>query len=404
MGVQWQSTGFQGVRFYKHPTRKHGVKYDRYFAIRYQYDGKRREEGLGWSSEGWTAEKAFKERAELKEAHKTGRGEKTLADKRAKVKKQEELTAKEKITFKTFFDETYYPQAKTDKDPQSYKREKGLFKNWINPAIGSLPFKDIAPIHIEKIKRNMAKAKKSPRSAQYCLAVIRQIFNHAFRHGVFSGENPVKKVKIPTVDNKRLRFLIKEEAETLLDELKKESQEMWEMALLSLHCGLRASEIFRLTWIDLDIEKGLITAKDSKNKKTRYAYMTEQVKHMLFNKETGGPNDLLYPAPGGKLRREIPRTFEKVVKNLELNEGIIDRRDKLVFHTLRHTYASWLVQAGESLYVVKERMGHSTIAMTERYSHLAPGNAEQTVKTIESFLNQSEPGSKFNANLKEQSK
>ena len=61
MPVQWQSTGFPGVRFYKHPNRKHGVKYDRYFAIRYQHDGKRREEGLGWSSEGWTAEKAFKE-------------------------------------------------------------------------------------------------------------------------------------------------------------------------------------------------------------------------------------------------------------------------------------------------------------------------------------------------------
>lgn len=389
MGVQWQSAGFRGVRFYKHPTRKHGVKYDRYFAIRYQHDGKRREEGLGWSSEGWTAEKAFKERAELREAHRTGKGEKTLADKRAKAKKQEELASKEKITLKAFFDDTYYSQAKADKDPQSYKREKGLFKNWINPVIGALPFKDIAPIHIEKIKRNMAKSKKSPRSVQYCLAVIRQIFNHAFRHGVFSGENPVKKVKMPTVDNKRVRFLTKSEAETLLNALKKESIEMWEMALLSLHCGLRASEIFRLTWIDINTEQNLITAKDSKGKKTRYAYMTDQVKEMMMNKDIGKLDNLLYPAPGGGQRREIPRSYENVVKDLGFNESVTDRRDKVVFHTLRHTYASWLVQQGVDLYVVKDRLGHSTLAMTERYAHLAPENSKQTATVIENFFNQS---------------
>jgi integrase len=402
MPVEWNSTEYTGVRFYKHKTRKHGVKYDRYFAIRYQKDGKRKEEGLGWSSEGWSAKDAALELAQLKKAAKTGKGLTRLSERRKRKNDLKERKAKERISFKEFFDDIYYPQAQADKDPQSYKRENGLFKKWINPVIGGLPFKGIAPIHLEKIKKNMADTKKSPRSIEYCLAVIRQVFNHAFRNGIFQGDNPVKKVKTPKVDNKRLRFLTREEAKSLLKELKNESQEMWEMALLSLHCGLRASEIFRLTWIDLDIENGLITAKDSKNKKTRYAYMTEQVKQMLLDKEIGSPNDLLYSAPDGGLRREIPRSFEKVVKDLKLNEGITDRRDKAVFHSLRHTYASWLVQSGESLYVVKERLGHSTMAMTERYSHLAPGNAEQTVKTIESFLNQ--PESENDTEIKELAK
>jgi site-specific recombinase XerD len=401
MPVKWISTNFPGVRYYKHKTRKHGVAYDKYFAIRYQKDGRRKEEGLGWSSEDWTAEDAALELAQLKKASKTGRGLTRLSERRKRRSDLKERIAKESVTFKEFFTDVYYPLAQADKDPQSYKREYGLFNIWIDPIIGALPFKNIAPIHLEKIKRNMTKAEKSPRSVQYCLAVVRQVFNHAFRNSVFNGDNPVKKVKIPKVDNKRLRFLTREEAKTLFEAVKKESTEMWEMALLSLHCGLRASEIFRLTWIDINTEQGLMTAKDSKGNKTRYAYMTDQVREMLLNKDIGKLDDLLYPSTGGGQRREIPRSFEKVVKDLKLNEGITDRRDKVVFHTLRHTYASWLVQSGESLYVVKERLGHSTMAMTERYSHLAPGNAEQTVRTLEKILNSDENSTVVDLNEKE---
>lgn len=70
MPVQWKKTKHVGVRFHEHPTRKHGVNFDRYFAIRYQRDGKRVKEG--WASVKWTAEKAALELAELKKAHMTG--------------------------------------------------------------------------------------------------------------------------------------------------------------------------------------------------------------------------------------------------------------------------------------------------------------------------------------------
>ena len=57
--------------------------------------------------------------------------------------------------------------------------------------------------------------------------------------------------------------------------------------------------------------------------------------------------------------------------------------------TLRHTFASWLVQSGESLYTVKELLGHSTMAMTERYSHLASKNLKNAVKKLEDSLKNS---------------
>lgn len=384
--LKWLSTKFPGVRYRKHSTRKHGIKFDRYFAIRYQRAGKRREESLGWTSEGWTAEKAALTLAEFKNAYKTGSGEPTsLSEKRAIEKNLKLKKKREQITFKHIFENDYFPQAKSDKALETVSGEKSLFRLWIGPVVGTLPLKDIAPIHLEKIKKNMKDDNKSPRTIVYMLSVVSQVFNFAIRNNLYRGNNPVSQVKKPKIDNKRLRFLTRDEADTLLNKLKEEDQEMWEIALISLHCGLRASEIFRLTWVDLNTDKGLITVKNAKGMKTRFAYMTKQTKKMFLDKGIGKLNKLLYPAPGGTQRREISRSFERVVKLLGLNAGIEDRRDKFVYHSLRHTYASWLVQQGIDIYVVKERLGHSTLATTERYSHLAPENSQETIAAIENF-------------------
>ena len=394
MSVKWKKTKHPGVRFYEHPTRKHGIQKDKYFSIRYQKNGKRIEEGLGWASKGWDADKASIELAALRKAAITGEGPTRLRDKRKLVeekKKDEEMEREQReregITFADIFNNRYYPQAKHDKDPQSYKREKSLFENWIDSVIGKLPLKDIAPTHIEKIKQNMKKSDLSPRSIQYCLAVVRQVFNFSYRHGIFSGDNPVTKVKIPKVDNRRMRFLTRTEADKLLNKLRVEAPETWEMAIISLHCGLRASEIFHLTWGDIKTDLSMIQVKDTKNTLSRVAHMTEHIRKMFLNKQKGQPTELVFPGPNDGIRSEISRAFERVVKELKLNEGIEDRRDKVCFHTLRHTYASWLVQEGESIYVVKDRLGHSTLAMSERYSHLAPENSQGTVKVIERIVN-----------------
>ena len=384
--AKWLSTKFPGVRYREHKTRNHGIRKDRYFAIRYQADGDRKEEGVGWWSEGWTAEKAALLLSDLKNSYRQGKGEDRLFERRLKAKAEQEKQRLENITFKEVFEKHYFPLAKSEKAFKSHDRERGLFYNWIDPVIGNLSLPDIAPIHIEKIKKNLVDAQKSPRSVQYCLAVIRQIFNYSFMNGLFHDDNPVKKVKQPKVDNKRLRFLTVKESELLLNSLKIEAPELMEMALISLHCGLRASEIFSLTWIDLNIDQGTIAIKDPKVI-TRIAHMTETIKNLFLSKNIGKPTDLIYPSDDGQKRKEISTAFRRIIEKLGFNDGITDRRDRVVFHTLRHTYASWLVQEGESLYTVKELMGHSTLAMTERYSHLSPGDTKKAVKKIENKIN-----------------
>jgi integrase len=74
------------------------------------------------------------------------------------------------------------------------------------------------------------------------------------------------------------------------------------------------------------------------------------------------------------------------VADLGLNAGIKDPRQKVVFYTLRHTFASWLVQKGVPLYNVSQLMGHSDLQMTKRYAHLAPENQKAAIMVLEGVM------------------
>ncbi|TVM14160.1 site-specific integrase [Oceanidesulfovibrio indonesiensis] len=378
MAAKIVKTKYPGVRYREHATRRHGVRYDRYFFIRYKLHGKDVEEALGWASEGMTAQKASGVLAELKENHRTGKGPQTLREvrqqeeeARAHAEAAKKRQEKENITFREYFEQTYFPQAKEDKSKRSYKREEQLCNLWLAPVIGEIPLKDVTPAQLNAVKRNMSKAGRAARSIQYALAVVRQVYNNAKHHGAFEGENPVSKVKMPSVENKRIRFLSRTEAGQLLEALKDSSEDVYEMALLSLHCGLRAGEVFNLAWGCVNFEESTLTLIDTKSR-DRVVYMTEQVKHMLLGKERGAPGALVFPARGGGKIQAISKTFDRVVKSIGLNEGIEDPRQKVTFHTLRHTFASWHVQQGHDLYVVQKLLGHSNLTMTQRYAHLTP--------------------------------
>lgn len=383
MGKKWHGSKFKGVRFYEHEIRKHGVRKDRYYTIRYQKDGKRREEGLGWASQGWSEQKAALTLAELKQASITGKGAATLKERRANLEAKRRQRQLDSLSFGQFFREMYFPQAQADKSPSSYSREDALFRIWITPVIGEIPLKDISPFHLEKIKKSMANAGQSPRSIQYALAIIRQVFNHARRLGLYNGENPISKIKMPRVNNGRLRFLTHDEADLLLETLRERSQQTYEMAMLALYCGLRFGEIAGLAWQDININEGILIIRDSKSGYTRYAYMPSQVKAMLEAKERETPDSLVFPDRHDGRMRKISRTFDRTIVELGLNDDIADSRMKATFHTLRHSFASWLVQDGVDFYTVQKMLGHLTGAMTQRYSHLAKGTFQAAIRTLE---------------------
>jgi integrase len=395
MGVKWIKTKFPGIRYYEHKTRNYNAcDKDRYYTIRYKLNGKDKEEALGWASAGWTKKKAAARLYELKENQRTGIGEKTLAEKREasaerdRVKQEaEEQTKKENISFNSVFDK-YIEQSQHDKDSETFKGELWRYNKWLNPLFGKTPMKNISPFILEKLKKQMFDAGKAPKTIRHVLAIIQQVFNYAKNHDLYNGDNPVSKVKKPSEDNRRSRFLSHEEAALLLDALQQVSPTTHNMALLSLHCGLRAGEIFSLTWNDIDFRNGTILIKDTKSGRNRNAVMTSDVREMLDQRSRHKTSDLVFPSRTGTRMEEVSNTFDRVINRLGLNTGVKDRRHKVVFHTLRHTYASWLVMSGVDLYTVQRLMGHSTISMTERYSHLAPDHLRKAVSKLEDSINQ----------------
>jgi integrase len=383
----WFTTKHKGLRYREHPTRKHGIRKDRFYQYRMMVDGRRVQESFGWMSEGWTENHCLVEIAKLKQARITGEGETTLKERRARAEAKRQAEQLELLTLGQVWSE-YLPQAKADRGETSLVREESLYQNWIEPALGDKPIKQIAAIHLEKLKSNMAKQGKSARTIQYVLAVIRQVFNYAKRHNLFNDDNPVSKVKKPSEDNRRVRFLSRDEADLLLDELKKRSQALHDQALLSLHTGMRAGEIFNLRWKDIDFDRAMITLWDTKNKSTRTSFMTEAVRDMLLRRQPleADPQALVFPGRNGVRIKQISESFNRAVNALGYNRTVDDPRQKVVFHTLRHTFASWLVESGTDLYTVKELMGHKDLKMTQRYSHLAPDTLQAAIKNFDLTL------------------
>jgi len=306
------------------------------------------------------------------------------------------------ITFAAFWETEYLPAAEATKTRKTVDTEKSYFEKWIAPALGDIPLQKINAAKLEALVLHVQKTGKSAQTVRHILGIVSRVWNKAWTRSLVQGDNPTRRVKKPQQDGKRTRFLTQEEARTLLDELAKRTPDIHDEAILALFCGLRAGEIHSLTWGDIDPQYETILIRDPKNRKNRYAFITQEVQTMLERRSAAqAKTALIFPATNGKQRQWISETFNRVVDVLGLNNSgeftmnehgeqvplkISDLRQRVCFHTLRHTFASWLVQRGTPLYEVAKLIGHSTIRMTERYSHLAPDSLRKAALSLEGSL------------------
>ena len=390
----WRKARYPGVRYREHHERRYNGKNDRYFTIRYKRNGKSVTEAVGWASHGMNEQKANMMRAEIVQNIREGRRPQSLAEKRQMeddrikaIEKEADLENKKNVTFDRLADE-FLKWAKVNK--KDHINDKSRYRNHIQPFIGKVHARDVSPFILEQFKCNLQEKGLSPKTTHNCLTLIRTIFRKGKIWGLYHGEIPTEKITFPKIDNNRTRFLSHQEASALTEKLKKRSEQVYQQAMLSIHAGLRFSEIANLTRADVDLDNGILQIRDPKGL-SRQAFITKPLEELFLSRKnltSKSPDDLIFPSTKGTIQQQISKAFYKVIDNLGFNDGITDRRQKVCFHTLRHTFGSWLAIQGTSLYEIMELMGHKDIKMTQRYAHLMPSVKRAAVnKMAETFQN-----------------
>ncbi len=250
-----------------------------------------------------------------------------------------------------------------------------------------------------KLKKSNA-AKSTPRTkprktlagqtVNNIFSFMRSAINRAIATGVWSGVNPLSTKggtwKMVKANNERLRFLTREEAKALLDDLEKRHSQLHDMALLSLRTGLRPTEIFKLRGQDVDANAcGLYIIQ--KGGKRVFVRVPEDMVQMLQTYRRK-PAEPIFQQPRKKTAFDkTPACFQTAVRKLNLAPENGDSLYAVTLHTMRHTFASWLAQSGKvTLMELQKLMRHKNITMTMRYAHLFPGQENEKLSIIGDML------------------
>lgn len=368
MAAKWKASGSRGVRYYEHATRKHGVKKDRYYAIRYTVDGRQVEEGLGWSSEGMTEQEAVETRAELIKNRRKAEGPRTLTEKKALQRQEQAIQLAEGLTLSEFWEKDYVHNLKARIKESSWEKEVAHYTKRILPVMGQKPIKTITPEDVDRMLDRMREDKLTPRTQQYAVGTLYRIWKHAAKRKlVKAGDNPAIGVTLAKVNNTRLRVLTPKELKTILDHLSVTDSAAHDITLFCSFTGCRFSEAARLTWEHVDLKRGTATFTDTKNRDTRTVYLVPAVIELLERRGIGGPGEHVFTTKDGEPFIQPPFAFRTAVKNLKLNAGR-GLRDKVTFHSLRHTAATLAARRGTPVKDLQILFGWKTPSMVFRYA------------------------------------
>ncbi|MGC9217404.1 tyrosine-type recombinase/integrase [Acidithiobacillus sp.] len=166
------------------------------------------------------------------------------------------------------------------------------------------------------------------------------------------------------IDNARIRYLTDSELPRFLEAIKRHD-DLHLLALLALGTGARSGELLSLTWAQIDLKKRQILLTHTKNGDKRVLPVPEPCVPLLAKRVRRLDTPLVFPShrhPDKPI--DLRRPWELALAEAQITD--------FRFHDLRHSAASYLVQQGVSLVAVAALLGHRTLQMTKRYSHLAP--------------------------------
>jgi integrase len=147
----------------------------------------------------------------------------------------------------------------------------------------------------------------------------------------------------------------------------------------AVYTGLRKSDVLCLRWKDIDLERGIIQVVETKTEKTRNIVLNSDMITLLKNLPVRG--EYVFPGKNGKPFMDVKRSFQTALKDAGIEQSE-DRRQKIVFHTLRHTCISLLTERGADTTMVKNYVAHASEEMTKRYTHLSEEYARRTADIL----------------------
>jgi integrase len=190
-------------------------------------------------------------------------------------------------------------------------------------------------------------------------------------------ENSIRKVRKPKEPRGRVRFLSEDERQRLLAACERSRNPyLYTLVILALATGARYGELMHLHWSDVDLRRGVLTFRDTKNGETRPVPLTGYAHDRLQQHAKG-------PATGHHARlprhhRQATSLHARRLEHAVQKATIPDFR----FHDLRHTFASYLAMNGASLLEIAEVLGHKTLTIVKRYAHLTEGHTRSVVERM----------------------
>jgi integrase len=253
----------------------------------------------------------------------------------------------------------YLPHAQASK--RSWATDETLLRTHILPALGRLTLDQITGEHIAGLINDMRAKGYAGGTTNRVLVLLRYAFNLARKWNVPGASmNPTAGLStVPEVH--RQRFLTPEEAQRLVGSIHADKNQIAAKAImLLLLTGARRREVTRARWEDVDWEKRTLLVPVSKSGKPRAIALSAAAITLLRTAASDSASPYVFPTQLSGLFCQWNRIRRRA--------GLADVR----LHDLRHSFASFLVNQGVSLYVVQSLLGHSQIRMTQRYAHLAP--------------------------------
>jgi len=229
-----------------------------------------------------------------------------------------------------------------------------------------IELKDVSRLHVEEYIKKLSKQKTKLNSTSLArkISSLRSFFNYLQLTSI-KDENPVEGIRNPKIRRRIPDFLLPSEIQKLLEFSMKNQRDYLILSLLYF-CGLRVSELCNLRVEDLSFSPAFVKITMGKGKKDRIVPLTSKLAEKLENYIIScgkSPEDYLF----GSQIKIHPSTVFRIVRKYTMMCGI---KKRIHPHTLRHTFATHLLQKGVNIRVVQDLLGHSNLSTTSVYLHV----------------------------------